>query len=413
MRILLIEDNPGDAILTREALLEAPEEVEVRQATTLLEALDVLAEEQFDAVLLDLNLPDSAGLETFHALRQLAPGVPVVILTGQDSDATALAAVEAGAEDYLVKGEFQSEQLVRAIRYAIIRHRSRPQPEASPLRGRLFGVLGVKGGTGATTFACHLAAELAAQSKQKTLLVDADLDLGCAAFLFKCSPAHTLVDAANYVFQLEKEFWETLVAHVDENLDLLASPALAGAEPTATPARILHVLRFAQRHYDWAVVDLGRPSGGVSRLWSACRQVFLVTRGGYLEVHRAASLLEQLHRSGLPIPTLALVHCYGSRSDPGPRLLRRLVDLPAVCELPYCDRELQEAIAQGHLLESSSKYRRAVATLASELIAASSQQQEVRQTLASSLQALAKATGFRQPNFQIEEVNASRARRTP
>ncbi|MHB8763194.1 MAG: response regulator [Deferrisomatales bacterium] len=121
-RLLLVEDNPGDARLIRELLAEAgAARFEVTWAKSLGEGLEQLALEAFAVVLLDLTLPDSRGLDTFRQLHALAAGVPVVVLTGLDDRRLALEAVRCGAQDYLVKGEVGPELLARAARYAVER----------------------------------------------------------------------------------------------------------------------------------------------------------------------------------------------------------------------------------------------------------------------------------------------------
>lgn len=87
----------------------------------LAEALERLVETRFDAILLDLNLPDSSGLEAVRSINLVAPGVPVVVLSGWEDEALATRAVEVGAQDYLVKGRADGAGLARAIRYAIRR----------------------------------------------------------------------------------------------------------------------------------------------------------------------------------------------------------------------------------------------------------------------------------------------------
>ena len=119
--VLLIEDNPGDADLVRLRLVESESDVEVRCVDRLSAGLDHLGDEQPSLVLLDLNLPDSHGAETFRKILNKAPGVPVVVLSGQDDEELAVKAVHQGVQDYLVKGEFNSTQLARAMRYAIER----------------------------------------------------------------------------------------------------------------------------------------------------------------------------------------------------------------------------------------------------------------------------------------------------
>ncbi len=103
MRILLIEDNPGDANLIREMLLEnRGSNFEVECLPRLSAALGRLESGGIDLVLLDLNLPDSDGLDSLHRLRAAAPNIPIVVLTGNADEKTATAAVREGAQDYLV-----------------------------------------------------------------------------------------------------------------------------------------------------------------------------------------------------------------------------------------------------------------------------------------------------------------------
>jgi len=116
--VLLIEDNQGDADLIRLRLVEAISDVEVNCVDRLESGLESIARKQPSVVLLDLNLPDSRGAETFRRVLSKAPGTPVVILSGQDDQDLASRAVHQGAQDYLVKGDFDSKQLARAMRYA-------------------------------------------------------------------------------------------------------------------------------------------------------------------------------------------------------------------------------------------------------------------------------------------------------
>ena len=119
--VLLIEDNPGDADLVRLRLVEGKSPVDVSCVDRLSEGLASLAKEPPSVVLLDLNLPDSQGAETFRKVLDSAPDVPVVILSGQDDEALAMKALHQGVQDYLVKGSITSAALDRAVRYAVER----------------------------------------------------------------------------------------------------------------------------------------------------------------------------------------------------------------------------------------------------------------------------------------------------
>ena len=121
IRVLLVEDNPGDARLIQELLAEAGAPFELEAAARLSTALERLSNESFQLVLVDLSLPDSHGIDTFHRVFAHAPNVPLIVLSGLDDEALALRTVQEGAQDYLVKGHVDHHTLVRAMRYAVKR----------------------------------------------------------------------------------------------------------------------------------------------------------------------------------------------------------------------------------------------------------------------------------------------------
>lgn len=123
--VLLVEDNPGDALLL-ETLVDghAPGQFRFRVAPDLAEALRALRDRAFDLVLLDLALPDSSGTATFEAVRNGAGGAPIVVVTGLEDQTMALRTLQAGAQDYVVKGQSDAGALVRTLRYAVERARA-------------------------------------------------------------------------------------------------------------------------------------------------------------------------------------------------------------------------------------------------------------------------------------------------
>jgi len=119
---LLIEDNQADVDLVRMRLMEGNLDVEVSCADRLSTGLAALDVERPAVVLLDLNLPDSRGAETFRNVLNKASSVPVVVLSTLEDESLAVQAMHQGVQDYLVKGSFDGKQLTRALRYAIERH---------------------------------------------------------------------------------------------------------------------------------------------------------------------------------------------------------------------------------------------------------------------------------------------------
>lgn len=139
VRVLLVDDSPSDARLLCESLRQYPLlTFSIEHVESLGEAIALLAEATFDAVVLDLTLPDSSGPETFVRARRAAPRVPIVILTGSGDEATALKAMREGVQEYLVKDEVRGGLLGRAIGYAVERSRAERALQRSQERFQLL-----------------------------------------------------------------------------------------------------------------------------------------------------------------------------------------------------------------------------------------------------------------------------------
>jgi serine phosphatase RsbU (regulator of sigma subunit) len=123
-RILLVEDNPLDSRLIREIMKNARVlNFELDSADSLSSALVRLASTSYNAVLADLSLPDSQGIETYWKLHNSSPATPIIVLTGTDDEGLALELLQKGAQDYLIKGQLNRNQLERSIIYALERHK--------------------------------------------------------------------------------------------------------------------------------------------------------------------------------------------------------------------------------------------------------------------------------------------------
>jgi len=126
LKILLIEDSPTDAILMAALLQQVAEFVfEMDHATELAQGVSRLAESSYDAVLLDLGLPDSVGIETYDQLRALAPEkLPIIIISGNEDRTLLTQALNKGADNYLLKDAFDGNRVAISVLSAI-RNRAR------------------------------------------------------------------------------------------------------------------------------------------------------------------------------------------------------------------------------------------------------------------------------------------------
>ena len=132
LRILVIDDNPADAEILRRNLEKIPEfDVEFVHYVDWEAVRDAVLNNQGDCLLLDYHLEDASGLEVLSELRGLGADLPVIAVTGNGNEMVAVEALNRGAQDYLVKGQWDAKLLVRSILYAIERQRNAQYLEAS------------------------------------------------------------------------------------------------------------------------------------------------------------------------------------------------------------------------------------------------------------------------------------------
>jgi Flp pilus assembly CpaE family ATPase len=374
-RVLLIEDNPGDAELVKAALAEGGEAAfEVICAEALLPGLDRLARGDIDLVLLDLSLPDSHGLEGLNAVRIHAPSIPVVLLTGWDSESLALRAMQSGAQDYLVKGKMQGPALARLLQHAIVRQRiqaesSGPDPRAE--QAKVVGFLGAKGGVGSTTIACHIALELKRQTAGRVLLMDLDMAGNAIGFLMNIDTPYGIMEASDDILHLDEDRWKKLVTPA-VGLDVLLSRGPASREemePKAERVRLL--LNFVRSLYKWIVVDLGRLSPFSVRLVQQVSRLYLVSTSDILGLAQTKSAVSVLYESAsFERDCLALtLNQVPSSSFTGSQL-EKLLGAPVHAMLPECRRDFESSFLDGKRLGESRKFQKHMAELAARIAGA-------------------------------------------
>jgi diguanylate cyclase (GGDEF)-like protein len=133
--VMVVEDNPDDALLLSVLLEELPgDPCRLLRATSLEQSLYLIGQVRPEVILLDLNLPDTTGIATLTRLHEHCPEIPIIVLTGDDDERLATAAVRNGAQDYLVKGRVDSWTLIRTIRHSHERHRLMAELEGARQR---------------------------------------------------------------------------------------------------------------------------------------------------------------------------------------------------------------------------------------------------------------------------------------
>ena len=371
LKVLLVEDNAVSAQLARTMLAHVDTAVfEVRTAESLMGALDLLVASQFDVILLDLSLPDSDGIGTLTTIRVHAPQVPVLVLTGSDNEALAYSALQNGAQDYIVKGQFDGNSLARALRYAVTRNKQaseRNTDESNMSRAAVVGVLGAKGGVGGSTVAAHLALETRRLTGQETLLVDLDVTGGTVGFLMKVDQPYTILDASLNLHRLDAALWHSFIWKHSSGLDVLQSPGTARFGDQLPDERVRHLLRLAQSRYAWIVVDMGRFNELSMNLVGETNQLLLVANTDVPSLYEAKRVVQKLSELGYPPGQIKLIMNCASRADLDVPELERTFGIPINAFCPEARRELHEAYAEGKLLPEKSSLRKQIARIAQDV----------------------------------------------
>lgn len=173
IEILLIENDLEHLRWLRDALKSTSAQMfALTHAERLSAGLKYLTDKRFDVILTDLQLPDSQGYGTFATLNQIVADTPILITTDLDDDQTALQTVRAGAQDYLVKGQYRSASLVRSIFYAIERHRTKERYQRISLIDELTGLYNRRG----FYSLARQQIKLVNRSNEDLLFILADLD---------------------------------------------------------------------------------------------------------------------------------------------------------------------------------------------------------------------------------------------
>ncbi|MBN1947631.1 MAG: diguanylate cyclase [Bradymonadales bacterium] len=173
IKALIVDGRSNDRAGLR-TILQGIEhlDIDLAEAESLAEALEAIGQRPFDIILLDLDLPDSQGMQTFYRIHAAVPAVPLIIWIAVDNETLATDAVREGAQDYLVKGQCDSQLVDRALRYAIERHRMVALLKGLTLVDDLTGLYNRRG---FETLA-NQNLKLANRTRRKLLAISADLD---------------------------------------------------------------------------------------------------------------------------------------------------------------------------------------------------------------------------------------------
>lgn len=245
--------EPAQEALRGLAVRVVMEQRDLRNWPSLIERLEFLRPE---IVLLDITGLPLPLEDAVRAVRAALPDSMLVALDITAQPETILTAMRVGANEFLYP------PLGDNLRKAVVRRAAvhpRPRGNSRP-PGKVFGFLSAKGGCGASTIACHLAAELgrvSAQRAEHSLLADLDLQAGIVGFLMKVKSPYSVLDAVQNIHRLDVSYWNALVSAEWPGLEIIAAPSSYLPKDPVPGETIGKVLAFVRAHYAWTVVDLG------------------------------------------------------------------------------------------------------------------------------------------------------------
>ena len=266
-----------------------------------LEDAPKMLEENYDAVLVDLDSDPMFALELVEAIG--ANGRATVMVYSNSTDPELLVrCMQAGAREFLTY-PFSQEIVAEALTRAGVR---KPvAPSSSRATGKLLVVMGVKGGAGATMVACNLAVALAQQRDQKTLLVDLDLPMGGAALNLGLAAQFSTIDALESGARMDARFLSQLLVEHSSGVRLLAAPGRFVQYKLDTSA-LERIIRIARQEFDNVVLDIGSKLDLMDTIvYREATAFYLVTQPSIPELRNSNRLISQFFAG--PLPKLEIV----------------------------------------------------------------------------------------------------------
>jgi Flp pilus assembly CpaE family ATPase len=305
IRILLIEDNRIEARLTQQRLATVKDGAfEVETVDQLQLGTERLARPGIDIVLLDLNLPDSRGMDTFIRLHEQFPNVPVVVLTGEYDEQLGPLAVEKGAQDYLIKQQADANSLVRVLRFALARHRAQAELLSQSSRvkaAKVLGFVGAKGGVGTTTVALNVAASLAAR-KKSVVIVELQPGSGSLAHHLRQVPVDNLSNLLKLpADRIDERSLAAALGRGPANLGVLFAPQGKDPFQVIEPEQAVAIVRGLARLTDFVILDLPHtPTAATQATFPLCHFTALITEREPGSVASGKEVIQRLHDWRVP-----------------------------------------------------------------------------------------------------------------
>ena len=323
-----------------------------------------VGQERPEILLIELNAIRSDLTNALRAVKKAGSQTKVVALHSSDDPQLILAALRAGASEF-VHPPF-NETLAPALERVFEQTAIDNEPEK---RGKVIGFLSAKGGCGATTLACHVAADLKRQTGKRVLLADLDLTSGMVGFLMKVASNYSILDAATNRGRLDESLWKALVSELKPGFDVIPGPEDFSTENSPSRDDLRQIVRFMRTQHDWIVLDLGRSLNEIAAgLFAELDELFLISVLEVSALHGLKAIAQKLRDRGEDLSKLELVlNRTPKMMDISQEELQKVLGRPLYAMLPNDYPSLYEAYSAGTLLAPNNRLAQQFSVLTTKL----------------------------------------------
>jgi pilus assembly protein CpaE len=317
-----------------------------------------------EVLLLELAAVTTELTSAIREIKRSAPRTKIVALHSSDDPKAILTAMRAGVNEF-VHPPFED-----TVALAIERVMDAQEDDArGDKRGRVVGFLSAKGGCGATTLACHIAADLKRQDTKKVLLADLDLTSGMVGFHMKVASSYSILDAITNLSRLDTSLWKALLAEWKPGLEVIPSPDDFSHESAPGREELRQLVRFMRTQHDWIVLDLGRSYNElVAALYEELDDLLLVSVLEVSALHGLKTIAQKLRDRNEDLTKLHVVlNRTPKMMDITQDELQKVLGRPLYATLPNDYPSLYQAYSQGQLLPPSNRLAQQFSVLTRKL----------------------------------------------
>jgi pilus assembly protein CpaE len=328
------------------------------------EVLHRASQDRPDVLLVELSAISTDLAIALKALKRAAPQTKIIALHQSDDPQVILAAMRAGANEF-VSPPF-GEHLGPALDRVIESQKDESSPER---RGKVVGFLSAKGGCGATTLACHIAADLRRQTGKQVLLADLDLTSGMVGFLMKTQGTYSILDVISNASRLDESFWKALISPYKTGIDVIASPEDFSHENAPNRDQLRQAIRFMRTQHDWIVLDLGRSLNEMAAaLYGELDELFLISVLEVSALHGLKTIAQKLRDRGEDLTKLEIVlNRTPKMMDITQEELQKVIGRPLYAMLPNDYPSLYQSYSAGTLLPPENRLAKQFSILTTKL----------------------------------------------